>query len=62
MKGFSKLLLRPGETKHVSIPLDSRAFSYYDVKTHGWKIDPGTYNIYVGSSDADIKLQGKVNQ
>ena len=62
LKGFSKLLLRPGETKHVSIPLDSRAFSYYDVKSHGWKIDAGTYNIYVGSSDADIKLQGKVNQ
>jgi beta-glucosidase len=62
LKGFSKVLLRPGETRHVSVSLDSRAFSYYDVKSHGWKIDPGTYNIYVGSSDADIKLQGKVNQ
>jgi beta-glucosidase len=62
LKGFSKVLLRAGETKHVSIPLDSRAFSYFDVKSHGWTIDPGTYNFYVGSSDADIKLQGKVNQ
>jgi beta-glucosidase len=61
LKGFSKVYLKPGETRHISIPLDARSFSYYDVKGHGWKADAGTFNIYVGRSDADIQLQGKVN-
>jgi beta-glucosidase len=61
LKGLSKVYLKPGETRHISIPLDARSFSYYDVKGHGWKADAGTFNIYVGRSDADIQLQGKVN-
>ncbi|HVH87811.1 MAG TPA: glycoside hydrolase family 3 C-terminal domain-containing protein [Terriglobales bacterium] len=60
LKGFSKVYLIAGETKHVSIPLDARALSYYDVKSHSWKADPGVFNIYVGQSDADIKLEGKL--
>jgi beta-glucosidase len=60
LKGFSKISLRAGETKHVSIPLDLRSLSYYDVKTHSWKADAGVFNIYVGQSEADIKLEGKL--
>ena len=30
LKGFEKVSLQPGETKHVSIDLDSRAFAWYD--------------------------------
>jgi len=61
LKGFSKIFLQPGETKRVSIPLDVRSFSYYDVKSHAWKADPGIFNVYVASSAADIQLEGKVN-
>jgi len=61
LKGFSKVYLNPGETKHVSIALDARSFSYYDVKSHAWKADPGQFNIYVGRSSADVQLEGKVN-
>ncbi|MBV9669442.1 MAG: glycoside hydrolase family 3 C-terminal domain-containing protein, partial [Acidobacteriales bacterium] len=41
LKGFSKVYLNPGETKHVSVPLDLRALSYYDVESHAWKADQG---------------------
>jgi beta-glucosidase len=61
LKGFSKIYLKPGETRRVSIPLDARSFSYYDVKSHAWKADPGSFNVYVGRSEADIQLEGKVN-
>jgi beta-glucosidase len=61
LKGFAKIPLAAGETKHVSIPLDVRAFSYYDVKTHEWKADPGTFSIRIGRSDADTQLEGKFN-
>jgi len=60
LKGFAKVLLQPGQTKRVSIPLDARSFSYYDVKSHGWKAEPGVFIIYVASSAADTQLEGKL--
>ena len=59
LKGFAKISLRPGETKPVTVLLDRRAFSYYDVAKHDWNAAPGEFGILVGSSSADIKLQGK---
>jgi beta-glucosidase len=61
LKGFSRVELKPGETRHVSIALDQRAFSYYDVAGKNWKADPGEFAIYVGKSAGDIQLTGKIN-
>ena len=60
LKGFSKVSLRPGETKRVTIPLDSRAFSYYDVNTKQWRAEPGEYDMLIGHSCQQIELRGKV--
>jgi len=63
LKGFEKVRLEPGETKHVSLSLDARAFSYWDESAHKWTIDPGKFVIRVGDSSentpltADVKLQ-----
>jgi beta-glucosidase len=59
LKGFAKVELKPGETKTVELTLDRRAFSYFDVKTHQWKAEPGDFAIQVGGSSADIALRGK---
>ena len=59
LKGFAKVMLRPGESKQVTVLLDRRAFSYYDVARQGWNAAPGEFGILVGSSSADIRLQGK---
>ena len=53
LKGFRKVRLAPGETKHVTVQLDARAFSYWD---HGWRIDPGQFVIYVGDSSEHTPL------
>ncbi len=60
LKGFRKVQLSPGETRHVSIALDHRAFAYYSVKNHDWMVDAADFNVYVGSSSAQINLTGKV--
>lgn len=60
LKGFKKVNLQPGETKHVEINLDRRAFSFYDVKSHKWTVAPGDFDIYVARSSAEIELTGKV--
>ncbi len=58
LKGFTKLNLRPGETKQVTLTLDRRAFSFFDVKKHDWHAEPGDFAILVGSSSAEIRLEG----
>jgi beta-glucosidase len=58
LKGFAKVNLHPGETKQVSLSLDRRAFSFYDVKKKDWSAEPGPYSILVGGSSADITLRG----
>jgi beta-glucosidase len=57
LKGFSRVDLRPGEVRNVKVELNGRAFSYFDVKTHQWRIDPGDFRIYVGSSVDQLPLQ-----
>jgi len=59
LKGFARVELNPGETKHVQVTLDRRAFSYYDVKSHSWTVAPGDFEIYVARSSAEIELTGK---
>ncbi|MEO6981970.1 MAG: glycoside hydrolase family 3 C-terminal domain-containing protein, partial [Edaphobacter sp.] len=60
LKGFEKVTLAPGETKHVNVDLDSRAFAYYDTAEKKWQIAPGTFGINVGDSSASIALKGNV--
>ncbi len=56
LKGFARVTVPPGMAKDVRVDLDRAAFSYYDVASHSWKVDPGEYRILVGSSSADIRL------
>jgi len=64
LKGFAKVDLKPGESGHLSVSLDRRAFSYYDVGGNDWKAEPGEFDIEVGSSSDDLRLRGtfKLNQ
>jgi len=60
LKGFAKVELKPGETKPVTIAIEPRAFTYYDVKDKLWRADPGEFDVLVGSSSATIELKGKI--
>lgn len=59
LKGFEKVSLNPGESKTVSITLDKRTFSFYDVKAKKWIAEPGEFEILVGASSRDIRLKGE---
>jgi beta-glucosidase len=61
LKGFERVLLQPGETKHVSISLDARAFAYYDVAAKSWRITPGKFNVLVGDSSAALPLHSDLS-
>jgi beta-glucosidase len=59
LKGFGKVNLKPGESKRVTLKLDRRAFSFYDVKQRDWIAEPGDFRILVGGSSDNIQLQSK---
>lgn len=61
LKGFAKVSLRPGETRRVTIPLNARSFSYYDVNAKKWHAEAGDYDVLVGRSSADIQLKAVAN-
>jgi beta-glucosidase len=61
LKGFTKVDLKPGETRHVEVRLNRRAFSYYDVNKHQWTVAPGEFDLYIGRSAREIELTGKVS-
>ena len=60
LKGFAKVQLQPGESKTVTIPLDDKAFRYWNTKTDSWEVEGGTYELRVGASAADIRLTAAV--
>jgi beta-glucosidase len=60
LKAFQKIVLRSGSSGSVVFKLDEQAFSYYDTTSGKWKVDPGRYEIQVGSSSRDISSSSLV--
>ncbi|HOE03280.1 MAG TPA: glycoside hydrolase family 3 C-terminal domain-containing protein [Anaerolineaceae bacterium] len=56
LKGFVKVHLNPNEEKEVTIELDRRDFSFYDVGKKEWVLEAGDFEIMVGASSQDIRL------
>jgi beta-glucosidase len=56
--GFSKVDLKPGESRRVSITADPRLLASYDAAAPGWRVRAGDYAVTVGGSSADARLQG----
>ncbi len=60
LKGFARVVLDPGQTRHVTVPLDARSFTWYDEKAAAWHADAGAFTIHVSRSSADPQLEGKI--
>ena len=59
LKGFKKVFLQPGESRSVTLDLDQRSFAYFNTATEQWDALPDTYDILVGASSQDIRLNGQ---
>lgn len=60
LKGFSRVELKPGESKTVHITLKKSAFAYWSPVKKGWVVDPHAFDIMVGSSSVDIHLKKRI--
>ena len=58
LAGWQRVDLKPGESKTVSIAIDSQMLSIYDEQKIGWTLLPGSYQVFAGSSEANTPLQG----
>lgn len=54
LKAFYKIFLAPGEQKAVTLKVKVQDLAFYDEKTSGWKVEPGEFVFYTGTSVNDI--------
>ena len=60
LKGFNKVKLEPGAKETVIFELGKKDLSFYDEKSSSWIAEKGQFNILIGSSSRDIRVEGKI--
>lgn len=60
LKAFAKVALAVGEHKTVQLKFDDKSFRFFDVSTQQWQVEAGVYELFVGSSLTDTRLQGQI--
>jgi len=58
LRGFERVALAPGETANVKFTLKPEDLELLDKDMH-WVVEPGAFELLIGSSSEDIKLIGK---
>jgi len=61
LKAFARVSLAAGESRTVTLPLDDKAFRYWNTRTDSWEVEGGRYEVRVGASSADIRLTANVD-
>jgi beta-glucosidase len=59
--GWSKVKLRVGESREVSVTVDRKCLSIYDESSNGWKLVPGSYTLMAGGSSQNLPLTEKID-
>ncbi|HET8654516.1 MAG TPA: glycoside hydrolase family 3 N-terminal domain-containing protein [Longimicrobiaceae bacterium] len=57
LRGFQRVHLEPGESRHLSFTLGPKDLRFLD-RDFKWVVEPGTFNVMAGSSSEDIRLKG----
>ncbi|MDQ6742465.1 MAG: glycoside hydrolase family 3 C-terminal domain-containing protein, partial [Candidatus Dormibacteraeota bacterium] len=60
LKAFAKVSLEPQEVTEVSFELGERDFAFYDPRAKAWTVTGGAFDLLVGASSRDIRLEGSV--
>jgi beta-glucosidase len=60
LMAFERISLRPGEARTVSFTVSPERLAFWDEKRKAWVVEPGAFEVMVGSSSADIRLKGEI--
>ena len=55
LKRFRRITLEPGEKRTLEFSLEKDAFAFFDAVSDSWIVEPGSFEIMVGSSSRDIR-------
>ena len=56
LRAFAKVRLEPGESRTVTLPLDSRAFAFWSEVHDRWVVESGLFTIEAGPNVRDLPL------
>jgi beta-glucosidase len=54
LKAFAKVWLDPGSAADATFELDRRAFAFWDVDADDWVVEPGEFEVRIGTSSRTI--------
>jgi beta-glucosidase len=57
LKGFKRVHIKKGKFQTVEISLPIESLRYFNEKKNDYIVEPGKYELQVGSSSSDIKLR-----
>ncbi|WP_105030218.1 glycoside hydrolase family 3 C-terminal domain-containing protein [Arthrobacter ruber] len=60
LRAFAKVNLAPEETSTVDLPLDRRAFAYWDIEHDRWVVPAGQYTIQIGETVSKIVAEQQI--
>ena len=60
LKGFSKVYLKPNETKNVNIIIKKEDLRYFNIKEDRFVLEDGEYNFEVSSNSEKAELQQSI--
>ena len=59
--GWSKVTLKPGESKELTVEIEPKYLSIFNVEQNGWQLLPGEYGFMVGESSQNLPLKQTVS-
>jgi beta-glucosidase len=61
LRAFQRVSLDPGQSKTVTLEIPVKQLAYYDARIHDFRVEPGVFDMLVGSSSEDIRLRGETS-
>jgi len=55
LKGFEKIVLKPGEEKTIRFAIDEPLLEFWTPE-RGWAAEPGEFQVFVGPNSRDVQM------
>jgi len=59
LAGFERIHLAPGEKRTVNLSVAAERLAFWDDSKKAWVVEPGAFEVLVGSSSMDIRAKGQ---
>ncbi|TMR91009.1 glycoside hydrolase family 3 C-terminal domain-containing protein [Nonomuraea basaltis] len=61
LRAFTKVFVPAGQEVSVELPLDRRAFAYWDLELSDWVVTPGEHSVQLGRDSETIEAEVSVH-